>query len=176
MDISRKTCIKFVKREQEVDFIEFVYSKRIVRSHIGRIGGKQEIYVTKSVREFKVVHEVMHTLGFWHEHQRPDRDDHIQIFEDNIIPKFRNQFDKFRPDDWEKNYRAYDFDSILHFSSRSFALPSKLGLPSLRKLDGSMIPTNKRLSKGDILLLNTFYPCECRAYGVHSLCEIPVNQ
>lgn len=30
------------------------------------------------------LHELMHTLGAYHEHMRPDRDDHIQIIWDNI--------------------------------------------------------------------------------------------
>ena len=32
------------------------------------------------------VHELVHTLGFVHEHTRPDRDDFISINYDNIEP------------------------------------------------------------------------------------------
>ena len=172
--ISEKTCLKFVKREKEADFIEFDFTKKTSRSHVGRIGGKQEIYLSKSVRDFKVVHEVMHALGFWHEHQRPDRDGHIEILEDNIFPQAKNQFDPLRPDQWEKSNLTYDVDSIMHYSSKAGA--KRDNLLSLKKLDGSKIPTNKVLSRGDIDLLNTFYPCECSGNDRFPKCEFPTDE
>ena len=32
----------------------------------------------------RVVHELMHTIGFWHEHTRPDRDQHITVNFNNV--------------------------------------------------------------------------------------------
>ena len=37
------------------------------------------------------VHEIMHALGFEHEHMRPDRDQYIEIVWDNIRPNNRIQ-------------------------------------------------------------------------------------
>ena len=55
----------------------------------------------------------MHALGFQHEHQRPDRDDYIEVFEDNIHPsesnRFPNAFTKFTYNDMSKlNKRKSD--------------------------------------------------------------------
>ena len=33
-----------------------------------------------------VIHELMHVLGFYHEHQRPDRDKYVKLDLDNIEP------------------------------------------------------------------------------------------
>ena len=42
-----------------------------------------------SIRYFKI----MLTLGFQQEHQRPDRDDYIEVLYNNIDPKMRHEFD-----------------------------------------------------------------------------------
>ncbi|CAF3380729.1 unnamed protein product [Rotaria sp. Silwood1] len=37
-----------------------------------------------------VMHELIHTLGFYHEQSRPDRDDYVKVIWDNIIPGCTN--------------------------------------------------------------------------------------
>ena len=55
---------------------------------VGRLGGRQEVSLIKAkgcLRKFNVMHELMHTLGFWHEQQREDRDQYITVNYNNII-------------------------------------------------------------------------------------------
>lgn len=33
-----------------------------------------------------LLHELGHTIGLYHEHMRPDRDEYVEIFTANIIP------------------------------------------------------------------------------------------
>ena len=69
-----------------------------------RGNGPQAISIGKNCDKFGiVVHELGHAVGFWHEHTRPDRDDWVTIFRENIMvgkffvfkPDFRIQFETF---------------------------------------------------------------------------------
>ena len=53
---------------------------------MGRRGGAQSLSLSEpgAVQKGTVLHEFMHALGFHHEHCRPDRDQHIQVLEENI--------------------------------------------------------------------------------------------
>jgi len=75
------------------------------------------------------VHELLHTLGFVHEHTRPDRDDFISINFDNIEPGEEKNFEK-RPhgtsDFFEKGSvdtkdTPYDVLSLLHYRPQDFS-------------------------------------------------------
>ena len=59
------------------------------------------------------VHEIGHALGFWHEQQRVDRTDHIEIKWDNL-GTYRSQF--YTSD--TVNYDVpYDLSSVMHYST-----------------------------------------------------------
>lgn len=58
-------------------------------SYVGRIGGRQTISVGNSdgsitCKHGNIVHEIAHSLGFFHEHSRPDRDSYVSILWANI--------------------------------------------------------------------------------------------
>ena len=58
------------------------------------------------------VHELLHTLGFVHEHTRPDRDDFISVNIDNIEPGKEKNFEKRRQG--TRNNAPYDVFSVMH--------------------------------------------------------------
>ncbi len=56
---------------------------------MGRLGGKQEILIGSAQAKCKVgnlIHELGHTLGFFHEHSRPDRDRFVKVAFERVRP------------------------------------------------------------------------------------------
>ena len=47
-----------------------------------------------------IQHEIMHAIGFYHEHNRPDRDNFITVVEANVLVGKENNFDIIPVDEW----------------------------------------------------------------------------
>lgn len=83
------TCIRFHPRKDEQDYLSFENNEAGCFSQIGRAGGKQKINLQSPGCDTKVgtpIHEIMHTLGVFHEQARDDRDSFVRINFQNIIP------------------------------------------------------------------------------------------
>ena len=80
------------------------------------------------------VHELFHTLGFVHEHTRPDRDDFISINMDNIKPGEEKNFEKrpegtsdfFEKGSVDSKNTPYDVLSLLHYGPQVRSILLKL--------------------------------------------------
>ena len=58
--------------------------------------GQQVISIGKGCGEKgRVMHEIGHAVGFWHENSRWDRDKYIKILAQNILPGQKDKFGKF---------------------------------------------------------------------------------
>lgn len=82
------TCIKFIERTHEhPNYIIFTERPCGCCSFVGKRGnGPQAISIGKNCDKFGiVVHELGHVVGFWHEHTRPDRDNHVHVVHKNIM-------------------------------------------------------------------------------------------
>jgi len=65
-----------------------------------------------------IKHEIMHALGFFHEHSRSDRDNFINIVEENIEPLYISNF--YRRTETKDNGVPYDYKSIMHYGKSDF--------------------------------------------------------
>jgi len=84
-----------------------------------------------SVSRGVVIHELGHTLGFNHEHQRYDRDEYITILDDNIRSGYERNFNIIPQYDlsgniYSQTYSSYDYESVMHYPERSFGINNSI--------------------------------------------------
>nr|XP_002126824.2 high choriolytic enzyme 1-like isoform X2 [Ciona intestinalis] len=154
--ISGSTCIDFINRTTEVDFIEVIPGTGCW-SLIGRRGGKQELSIGPGCEYSGIVqHELLHALGFWHEQSRPDRDDYVTIRLENILNDKLFNFEKRTT--INSLGSPYDIQSIMHYSGYAF---TKNGSPTIlnRATNQPIITQRNVLTTEDNYELNSLYGC-----------------
>ncbi|XP_045760975.1 uncharacterized protein LOC123864527 isoform X2 [Maniola jurtina] len=162
-DLARASCVKFrpyVKGDKDAVVIQG--SRRGCFSQVGYQGGYQVMNLFRRhpvgrgcFRHGTVVHELLHTLGFYHMQSSPDRDDYIDVLWENIIKPSRHNFRKYNSLAVSDFGVGYDYDSVLHYSRKAF---SSNGLDTLipKKL-GAVIGQRIGLSDKDEQKLNIMY-------------------
>lgn len=115
---------------------------------------------------YTIVHELGHTLGFWHEQSRSDRDAYIQIITANIQSGKEDQFEKH---DEANHYGPYDFESVMHYPQCAFSIDCPPGSTCgcTRVTIQTLSPYNQwqnvmgqrnRLSRFDAMTMSFLYP------------------
>ncbi|GBM40203.1 Astacin-like metalloprotease toxin 1 [Araneus ventricosus] len=157
--ISSKTCIKFVPRTNERDYIKVFFGSGCY-AHWGRIGGEQSVSLGLGCHDIgTVVHELLHAVGFEHEHNRSDRDDYLTIHWENIDVGFEDSFEPLMPHE-ERLLTDFDFDSVMLYGSLAFSKDPDL--KTMEALDGRFMPEvyhKTGLSEDDIKRVNMLYDC-----------------
>lgn len=62
-----------------------------------------------------VAHEIGHAIGFYHEHNRPDRDNYVHINYNNIATDHKGNFRLASWDDIVTLGIPYDYSSLMHY-------------------------------------------------------------
>lgn len=148
-----RTPVRFVPRSGHADFVTFRYSSAgYAYANLGRRGGQQFVNLVEANPVGVVIHEIGHTLGFYHEHTRPDRDNHVTIHWGNIRSGFEGNFYRY---DSGSTVGPYDIDSVMHYPSYEF---SRNGYATITRKNGTAYPANySGLSAGDIAAVTTTY-------------------
>lgn len=148
--LSEKTSLQFIPFEEGMqDAIVFEPIDEHCLSYVGRISGTQPIFISPGCEWPHIVHEILHALGFIHEHSRPDRDQYIDIHWNMIPALYQSQFE-ILPEGLVKDWLHYPYDtnSLMHYGSQIFD-KSQSGA-SLTRKDGARIEEPKELSPLDL--------------------------
>ena len=165
------TCLRFVKRKSShKDYIHFQSTDSGCYSYVGRKGGKQVINLQKPecVAHGKVLHEIGHAIGFWHEQSRPDRDGYVRINLNNIKRGKERQFMKRKDSEIDSLGSSYDYGSIMHYSDTAFVKDDCPGCKTIEVSNNSAylaqgsprLGQRTDLSISDIQQAKRLYSCE----------------
>ncbi|XP_022083990.1 zinc metalloproteinase nas-36-like isoform X2 [Acanthaster planci] len=154
-----KTCIQFRPRTIERDYIVITEGEGCW-SMIGRRGGRQTVSIGGTCKNSRgtIIHELMHALGFRHEHNRPDRDNYVVLYWQNIDKKMWDNFAKYSRRDVTLLDTGYDYLSLMHYPTYAF---SKNGGQTI----GTIYPTYEEpgtrndFSYVDVYRITALYRC-----------------
>ncbi|XP_006636778.2 hatching enzyme 1.2-like [Lepisosteus oculatus] len=155
-DISSGTCVKFVPRSHETNYLD-IKPKFGCWSFLGVNGGAQPLSLQAPGCMWSGIasHELMHALGFVHEQSRSDRDNHVTIMWENIMKDRNYNFEKYNTNNLNT---PYDYGSIMHYGKYAF---SEDGDPTIVPKPNPNVPIGQREgpSSIDLLKINTLYKC-----------------
>jgi hypothetical protein len=151
----RNTPIRFIPADNQHDHVLFRSGGQHCYSYVGRIGGEQEIVLGPDCAIAQIVHEMMHTLGFYHEQSRIDRDEYIMVMWENIEERFHDQFKKMPSLHQSPDQTDFDLTSIMMYPPEAFSRGPDM--PSMLTLDGERYHPLKTLSASDIKRIKILY-------------------
>ncbi|CAJ0934947.1 unnamed protein product [Ranitomeya imitator] len=160
-EFSTVSCVRFIERTSETSYIS-IENTPGCWSYIGRNGYAQPVSLqsTKCLGYGVIQHEVMHALSFNHEHTRPDRDNYVDIMWQYISQV--NQGD-FKKDNGDTLNTAYNYNSIMHYSSTTFTNTSGKATIIPKPNPKVVIGQRYGLSGLDVVMINRLYACNlCR--------------
>ena len=126
---------------------------------MGRIGRYlQGLSITDACPTFQAtVHQIGHTIGFFHEQSRRDRDKYVNVYLQNVLPGYESQF--HRAYNTDSLGVTYDFNSIMQYSANAFA---KSGTVTISAKEKDLPFGNAlELSPLDIKQTNLLYGHQC---------------
>ncbi|XP_047484982.1 low choriolytic enzyme-like [Penaeus chinensis] len=170
--IERHSCVRFELYDTEAHegkvFLDVVaLETRFCRASLGYRPNQKRIlglHQKCCKRKFIVLHELLHALGMMHTHQRNDRNEYVEIYRDNIIPDYLDQYNTI----FSEYYGLpYDFKSVMHYGAQAFVRKDAnhtMRPREIKDASGAMAPLltlarKKKMSRGDIAWLNRVYGC-----------------
>jgi hypothetical protein len=147
-----RSRLKWVPGTSLLGWVRFTRGDAPCRSEVGRQFGFGPQTITCPAREKQafsvhtILHEMSHSAGLFHEHQRPDRDDYVDVTDGD------DNYDRKDPDEVIL-LTPYDYFSVTHYSrSVNLDAPAQYaigGVPRLSYLDLLALEQAHGLGRGD---------------------------
>ncbi|XP_055344105.1 uncharacterized protein LOC129592158 isoform X2 [Paramacrobiotus metropolitanus] len=162
-----RSCVKFKRRTDEKEYIwfELVPARSSCAAAVGRSSGRTtnirlSTDCTKS--SGTVILKILHALGFFYEHQRPDRDQYVQVLTDNILVNQRSrQYYAILPN-MSSFGLPYDFQSITHAGPFDFSISMRKPAFVPRANVSMVMGQQSQLSPLDIARIRAAYACDTK--------------
>ena len=162
-------CIIFQERIEEDNYLKIV-DEIGCWSYVGKMMQKRpqtlSLQSPYCIDTENILHELVHALGFHHEHQRPDRDEYLKINFDNIDYSRRHIFKKIEQDSFIDLETPFDYKSIMLFKKNLFAINESIDTINAVKPPFKIEP-GKTLSEIDIYEIRKLYNCKSGKKKTH---------
>ncbi len=113
-------ALRFIPRTDETAYVYFT-GRTDAGNNTSQVGYRPDKRVDINITTFwwngvwMVAHELGHVLGFYHEHQRWDRDNFVTIHYENIKEGRAHDYDWIPRAAWITDVTPYDYRSIMHY-------------------------------------------------------------
>uniref|UniRef100_H2ZB71 Metalloendopeptidase n=1 Tax=Ciona savignyi TaxID=51511 RepID=H2ZB71_CIOSA len=164
-DFEQSTCIRLRPSNRYPGQPRlFLYPGGGCSSPVGRMSNRQQVSLASGCwQKGTVIHEILHSLGFWHEQSRPDRDSHVRINYGNIYRGMGYNFNKLSRQQVNSRNSPYDIGSVMHYNSYAFSSNRQA---TITDLQGRTLRTQRNgFSREDIKQLNAMYGCRTTGTG-----------
>ncbi|GAB0091049.1 zinc metalloproteinase nas-13 [Sergentomyia squamirostris] len=160
-DIMASTCIRFVPRSTERDYVTIQNADSGCWSYIGRIRNAQILNLSiwgGCVSRGVATHELIHAIGFFHAQGDVNRDKYVKIHWENITPGRESNFEVYTNDYVTDYGEGYDYGSIMHYGPYAF---TKNWYPTIEAIQPNSESMGQRnaMSQKDINKINKMYNC-----------------
>lgn len=151
LNVSSSACSSFVGKQRQL----------IVTGGVKQYDG-QDVIITSECAfdKGKIIHELGHVFGFWHEHTRADRDEYVEVLHENIRTGAEAFYNILPNNEWDNLSTPYDLGSIMHYALDDF---TSNGRNTMRLREGVVflgeIGQRTAPSEVDIRQANLLYRC-----------------
>ncbi|EAT36357.1 AAEL011543-PA [Aedes aegypti] len=157
-EIMAVSCVKFVPRTTQTDYVRVTGEYTGCWSYLGHIGGAQQLNLQPNgcMSKGTIMHEFLHSLGFVHMQSASDRDFFVKINWGAIIGGKSSNFNRYDSTVINDFGIPYDYYSVMHYRANAFTVNGDDTIIPIES--GVTIGQRVGLSYKDIKRLNHLYP------------------